>query len=541
MIEGIPLREVLALPTLSDARVIAGRDGTDRRVRSVNVMEVPDIVEWVTADELLLTTAYPLRDDRAALAELVPRLVARGLAGMAIKPTRYIRDIPQSMIDDAERLAFPLIELPPSASFNEIISGVLGVILDSQSMRLRRAADIHDRFTQIVLSGGGLRQISDALADAIGRPVVIVDPSGIVLARSARFTTTFAGLDVAALTPPREAAEGARPRSETILADGRTATVQPIQVGAELHGLIVAVGGEAEFDEDDLEAIEYAATVAALRQVQAKGVADADRRFQAVCLEELVTGHVTDRAVLMERSAAFGWDLGVPRAVLVAEYHELGGQPFSRLTGAPEEVVARRRLAEAARLSLGHGAIIWERSAGIAALIPAAERASDLIRHGAQEMQADAARRVPGAVIDIGVGRRATDPLLLARSFTEARRAQAVGTWSRGHGAVCLFDELDLDVLLFSAPSQERTAFVEAAIGALIEYDGRHRTNLVQTLDAYLSTRNVATAARRLFVHYNTLANRLARIEEVLGPFHEDPDRCLALGLAVRLRRAPGG
>ena len=30
-------------------------------------MEVPDILDWVKPDELLLTTAYPLREDPAAL------------------------------------------------------------------------------------------------------------------------------------------------------------------------------------------------------------------------------------------------------------------------------------------------------------------------------------------------------------------------------------------------------------------------------------------------------------------------------------------
>ncbi|TMC61178.1 MAG: PucR family transcriptional regulator, partial [Chloroflexi bacterium] len=104
---------------MSQARLVAGAGGLDRLVRSVNVMEVPDILDWVQPDELLLTTAYPLRDDRVALDQLVPRLADRGLAGMAIKPTRYIGSIPPIMADEAERLGFPLIELPPPASFNE--------------------------------------------------------------------------------------------------------------------------------------------------------------------------------------------------------------------------------------------------------------------------------------------------------------------------------------------------------------------------------------------------------------------------------------
>ena len=144
---GVPISDVLELPPLKQARLVAGHDGRGRVVRSVNVMEVPDILDWVKPDELLLTTAYPLREDPAALEHLVPHLVAHGLAGMAIKPTRYIESIPARMIEDADRLGFPIVELPPPASFNEIIGAVLGVILDIQSVRLQRAAEIHDRFT----------------------------------------------------------------------------------------------------------------------------------------------------------------------------------------------------------------------------------------------------------------------------------------------------------------------------------------------------------------------------------------------------------
>src|SRR5918995_3085962 len=162
MIGGVPLREVLGLEALAGARVVGGASGLGRRVRHVNVMEVPDILRWVNADELLLTTAYPLRDDPAALVALVPELAAKGLAGLALKPARYIETIPAGVIEAADRLAFPLLELPPDSSFNEIINSVLTIILNAQAVRLQRTAEIHERFTAIVLGGGGLRQIAEA-------------------------------------------------------------------------------------------------------------------------------------------------------------------------------------------------------------------------------------------------------------------------------------------------------------------------------------------------------------------------------------------
>src|SRR6185503_13707715 len=165
MIDGVPLRDALGLSALNGVRVLAGESGLGRTVRYVNVMEVPDILHWVKPDELPLTTTYPLRDARAAIAELVPRLTQRGLAGLAVKPARYIDAVPDVMREAADRLAFPLLELPPQTALADIINAVLGLILNQQALRLARSAAVHARFTAIVLSGGGAREIAQVLAE----------------------------------------------------------------------------------------------------------------------------------------------------------------------------------------------------------------------------------------------------------------------------------------------------------------------------------------------------------------------------------------
>ncbi|MEO5940485.1 MAG: helix-turn-helix domain-containing protein, partial [Candidatus Limnocylindrales bacterium] len=366
------------------------------------------------------------------------------------------------------------------------------------------------RFTAIVLSGGGLRQIAEALAELVARPVAIVDAQGVVQWRTS------------AIAPELDAADGFS---------------QPIQVGGEHYGTILVAAGADELGPDQLEAIEYAATVAALRQVQSRAVAEADRRFQAVCLEELITGHVTDRSILAERATAFGWDLTIPRAVLLAELDAVEGRPAGPLAGGPEETSLRHRLAEAARASLGPSAIVWERSREIGALV-AGLRPPDLHELGAA-LQAEAGRRVSGATISVGVGRTAAGPLQLDGSFAEARRAMSIGRWAHGPGRVTVFDEIGLDRLLVGMPRSEVADFCASVLGPLEEHDRTRGTSLVETLDTFLASRNAALAARQLYLHYNTLKNRLARIEELIGPYIDDPERCLGLSLAIRLRRLP--
>ncbi|MGH3508482.1 MAG: PucR family transcriptional regulator ligand-binding domain-containing protein [Nocardioidaceae bacterium] len=70
---GITVEEILRLPEFARVKVVGGHGGITRRVRNVNIMEVPDILGWVKPDELLLTTGYPLRDAPEGLPALLAR------------------------------------------------------------------------------------------------------------------------------------------------------------------------------------------------------------------------------------------------------------------------------------------------------------------------------------------------------------------------------------------------------------------------------------------------------------------------------------
>ena len=56
------------------------------------------------------------------------------------------------------------------------------------------------------------------------------------------------------------------------------------------------------------------------------------------------------------------------------------------------------------------------------------------------------------------------------------------------------------------------------ALKMLVEYDRRHRSQLLSTLEEYLKRRgNIAAAAQTLYVHPNTLRQRLRRIQDLTG------------------------
>jgi purine catabolism regulator len=361
------------------------------------------------------------------------------------------------------------------------------------------------------------------LAELLERQVLIVDQHGEVLTASGEASVERIQLPGATETTGEGVADG-RPASMAV-ADG-PATLQPILADGEPYGAIVALAPLEALSPDDFEALRFAATVAALRQVQARALVEDDRRFQAVFLEELVSGHLTDRSVLSERAAAFGWDLSLPRAVLLA-------QAESRSSGDADQV---RSLADAARAALGSTAIVWERSAQAAALIAPRHASPEAFEEAAASLHREAGRRLPAESISIGIGRLRADPLLLRESHAEARRALEVGRW-RSPGEVVVFERMGLDRLLASCSDLELSAFRDTMIAPLVAYDQKRRSNLIDTLEAYVATRNAAEAARRLYVHYNTVRSRLARIEELIGPFLADTERLTELAVALHIHR----
>lgn len=256
---------------------------------------------------------------------------------------------------------------------------------------------------------------------------------------------------------------------------------------------------------------------------------EAHERFAAITLEELVSGHASDPAEISERAASFGWDLSLPRAVLLASVDP----------PTPPEVVrsALGTIAAAARATLGSQAIVWHRSTSIGALVAPDGDAPAARRILAERWRADLDARLQTVSVSIGVGRVVTGILELSRSFAEASRAVDVGRWVKGRHVTELFDSLGIERLLASVPQAELGAFVRVTVGALHDHDRAHGTELLDTLGVWLETRNAAEAARRMHVHYNTLKNRIDRIEGLLGPVTSDPARALECEVAIHIAR----
>ncbi|WP_245627522.1 PucR family transcriptional regulator [Actinomadura oligospora] len=310
---GLPVGEVLDVPALTGARLIAGRAGLGRVVQRLNVMEVPDILPWVKPNELLLTTGYPLRGTPRGLTGLVGDLDERGVAALAIKPGRYMAEPPPDMVEQADRRGFPLILLPADVGFDDVMNQVLTDILNRQAAVLARTEEVHRALVQTVLCGGGLREVVDEVAAHLGAAVAVLDGERRVLAAAGAEDQVRA---VRALTLRGDAGPPGPAEGDHL--------VVPVVAGGFDHGRLVAYRPDGALGEGALGILERAATVAALVVTKQQAVAAVESKYRADFLRDILAGRAGDDDRVIAHCSGFGWDLDRPVLVIVAE---LDGRP----------------------------------------------------------------------------------------------------------------------------------------------------------------------------------------------------------------------
>ena len=90
------IQDLLTDERFTDFSLISGATGINREISTVTVVDTPDGAQWLTGDELVITTAFMLKDDENALLGFLNLLNMKKVSGLCIKTGRYIQEIPES-------------------------------------------------------------------------------------------------------------------------------------------------------------------------------------------------------------------------------------------------------------------------------------------------------------------------------------------------------------------------------------------------------------------------------------------------------------
>ncbi|MBM7518583.1 helix-turn-helix domain-containing protein [Nocardioides nitrophenolicus] len=286
----------------------------------------------------------------------------------------------------------------------------------------------------------------------------------------------------------------------------------------ECDDLTVVVVHTREPDEDARAFIDLCVGLFRLQLLRVSERERTTERLRGGLFDDLLEGRVGEPEAFRERMALMGIAVAAGAHVVVAG-----------LRDSPDDLVRPERLERPLRAAVP-GVVTARRGNRLVAIVPAPGRpAGDLRARIGSVLE-----RAEGAWI-AGLGRGCVELLDCSTSYDEARAACELMIRGDVDGPVVTAHELGI-LGMASLPAAHLRTTVLDVLGPVLELDARRGTDFLLTLRAYLAhDRHLPDTAAALHVHYNTVRNRIARIEATLGVDMRDVDDRFRLETALRM------
>ncbi|WP_194290879.1 PucR family transcriptional regulator [Nocardia aurantia] len=478
------MRWVLAQSELA-LRLRSGAEGVDRAIELVLTTELRDPFPWLSGGELVLTTGLRLPNSRRDRTAYLHGLQACGVAGLGFGIGLSHPEIPADLIRIADRIGFPLVEVPLPTPFAAIIRRVSQRSAELRYEEALRASDAQPRMTRAVVTEGAPAVVRELAAALDGR-IIMLDRTGAIVHAHSATGRPESTVELPAEVDSADSGVSTDPLGETV-------TWQQIAVERKRYGRLVAVtatplssvGRILLGHAGSLLALDFAKT-ARLESIQRA------LNSQALGLALSAGPGSTDRTHL---AAAADAD-GRIRAMVVTCTTD------AEMTALQQEIRDAFDDADCPQFTSTVGrrttAVLPARAA-----VQFAHRLSDRIsapirpsvRIGLSGAQTLA--RLPGAVEAATLAAAAAGP------------GDAPLEFGSMTGTTLLSTEASRDVL---------DTIATAVLEPLVEHDDSHGTDLLRSLRAFLEANGQwESAAAELGVHRHTMRNRVATIQSIIA------------------------
>lgn len=439
----------------------------------------------------------------------VPLNLHGSVIGALLIADRSPRSYPSGLIDLIDTVGkHAAVALDNAERFTEITRALddLASEQDTHISRVRRLQDVialDERLIETVVGGRGLDGFVDLAHQVLAAPAAVLDPAGGVLA-------AHPGDWVEAIAEQAGDAEFAGVIATGKPLELRGCTVVPAKAGGTHLATLVLAGSIPAGHSGLLDRLAIFLTVLRLFDQAAH---DSAQRQQFEVLDDILSGRGVDPEQVRRRAARFGLRPGDRLTSVVIDVH---GADHRRI-----DAHVRRVLGTSRALVAEHGGHLCVLVADGQHTVSALER--EFAAHG---VLATIGYAGPVAGLDA-----------VAATHRQAERALSTLVLLGRAGQSLDGSRLGAVGLLLDAAGKLGVDYEPLGeIAPLIAYDRDHGTALTETAWTFLETNAaLADTAARLFIHRNTVRQRLARIAELLGADWLDTTRRLDLHLALRI------
>lgn len=401
-------------------------------------------------------------------------------------------------------------------------AGEARAALEQHALDVQTAADAHEELTSLLARGASLATLCQSVAQRLGGSLLVLDEAARVLSRG--MAVGYAGPGAPAYAPhgdhSAELAQALRQARQigrsvpAFEANGEYCRVMAVIGGDGMLGAIALFHAGA-LSELAVRTLERSSSVIGIVLLSQERREAAQSRDAAALLRALLSPRQDEPGELANRAERFGLNLGQPLSLMLLE-----------LDG-PGSAYAARRLRQMAVLER----CLIEDIDGMLVVLCGTPLAEDV-----RQVVAGWARREAGAGHRGVLSRPMSSPVALPGVYATLRRSLDVLARLGVQGQLVGQNELALYSALFETHDPTSLdQFLNATIGPLLAHDRKRQAELAATLLCYFDcNQNAKTTAQRLDIHTNTVRQRLATVEDLLGHWGQAM-RALEIHIALRL------
>lgn len=295
---------------------------------------------------------------------------------------------------------------------------------------------------------------------------------------------------------------------------------------------------KAELGSIESYFLNKAAVLLSLELLKIQSINEHEKQHHRDFLFDLLYNNFDSVEVISSRGKLWGWDFSKPHLVAVGEIQNFTPLPAERQRLGSLITKAMRTIR-----SLNPGTICLERNDQLVCLFPLQKRPAPSQNAGTAEQFLQIFRDTaevlfPDRKVYFGLGNLYPTAREIHRSFQEARSALEIGRLLYPDKSVTLFQELGIMRLLQRLDHQELEDYRQEILKPLLDFDREGNLELEQTLlTYYLSNGDLNLAARKLYLHPNTLRYRIKKASEVLDRDVVQLDHQLNLFIALQIGR----
>ena len=487
--------------TLELTLLVPGADGAvDSEVLWLHNTELPDPSPYIRETELVLTNG--LWRATVDAETFVSALTRARAAGLVFGLTEQTPAVPTDLVEACFDAALPLASLSIAVPFTTITQAAARIQGEARQSALAGLVRRGNALASSISRGGGAEGVLDVLRRDHDLPLLVADRMG------RRLAGTVGQVDSEALRVAAEALGRRPPPLEVDLPSAGPASLFLID-GAmgEIDAGLFCLRPLTELQPAERDALDQAARFLSMEVAKQQALQAFESRFSSELLEMILSGPAR-AAEVPERLRAFGIDPSGRLAVITM----IVGEDRIRPAGTTDEIehFFRQRGIPAVIVAGSQDTVVvfgWHAEA--AKIVDLAQQLVDAL-----------AKRYPHDRTLIGVGEPAPNAGALREPLIRSREAcHALRRHSPQKSRVATFADVSTHRMLLGLHDRGvLRRFADDILGPLRTHDEQNGTEFVRTLRVFLANDgHWSTTAAELYIHVNTLRNRVIRITELTG------------------------